>query len=238
MAWLAAGRRYFLLLLSLLPVIAISPYLNFFHFGQNLPGQMIFFDHYMLMPTFLASSLVGAVAVSSPDGWRKPLMAAVIALMLLFTVYDIYLGRFWKTTETVAKRAIAISPAMPKGYFFLGMKYLEEGRYGDAKVVLSRLMSTKQWFPTFVEAYQLLGDANAFSGEYITGAGYYSQYLAYKPGDRKTLQNLSTALIEGGRHGDAMKAVETLLSLYPGDQIGLSNKKRLNELTFSQQVNR
>ena len=90
-------------------------------------------------------------------------------------------------------------------------------------------MTTKQWFPTFAEAYQFMGDTYAFSGDYINGARFYQKYLRFKPDDQKTLQNLSTALIEGGQHVEAIKVVETLLRYFPGDQTGLRNRQRLRE---------
>lgn len=219
LAWKRRGRQLMAVLLAL---VTLAPYLQLVPLAHNLPGQIVFYDHYLLFSTvLLAVPLTGLLL--SLTARRKELLAVPAIVACCWLAYDFYLAGFWQTRETLYTRLVATSPALPKGYLFLGRTYLETERYEEAKQTLAGVFRSKQWNPTFAEVYQALGDANAFSGNYPAAEKSYRTYLTYKPDDLKSLQNLSSTLIQMGRLPEAQEVLQTLLRYYPADPIGRSN---------------
>jgi len=227
-AYILLLRRYRLFLLSMVVFLPLVPYLNIIPLGHTVKGQMVYYDHYLLFTLLLMPLLLSALLNRVSNGTWRVLCAGLAMVAMIYAGYSYYLYGFWQTRETLYRRLVDISPGLSKGYFFLGRTYLEQERYPQAIKALNGVFKTRNWQPEFVDTFQMLGDAYAFSGDYRKGIDNYRRHLQNKPSDLKSLQNLSTALIMAAEYGEAAMAVNDLLTRYPGDAIGLRNLELIN----------
>lgn len=219
---LVKKRREPLFYLALL-LVPLLPYLQLIPLAHNIKGQLVFYDHYMLFTTGLLVLPLTRYAVVLTDKRLQQLLISTVLLVIFWVGYDYRLSGYWQTRESLYRRVIDLAPSLPKGYLFLGQLYTEQGRYEEAKRMLNRVFDCKGWNPTFFSVYQSLGDAYAFSGDYPAAERQYRIYLESVPQDRKSLQNLSSTLIQMGQFAEARKTLYTLLNYYPADTVGLNN---------------
>ena len=210
----------FYLALALIPLL---PYLQLIPLAHNIKGQLVFYDHYMLFTTGLLVMPLTRYSVVMTDKRLQQLLVPTVLLIVFWVGYDYRLSVYWQTRESLYSRIIELAPSLPKGYMFLGQLYTEQGRYEEAKIMLNRVFDCKGWNPTFFSVHKTLGDAYAFSGDYLAAERQYRIYLESVPQDLKSLQNLSSALIELGHLAEARKTLYSLLSYYPADRVGLHN---------------
>lgn len=225
LGWLVLHRKWQLFYLCCLALLTLVPYANILRLRHNVSGQMVFYDHYLLFATMLAVPVLAIVLLHTQGKWRAMSVAGIISLSVAMTCYNYQLYGFWKTREALYQRIIAVTPQLPKGYLFLGKTYNEQGRYAEATAVLTKLIATKNWFPTYLEGYRELGNAYAFSGRLAEAVDVYRQHLAYQPRDRITLQNLSAALVEQQKYREALEVINAWQSHYPDDQDALHNRQ-------------
>jgi tetratricopeptide (TPR) repeat protein len=222
--YLAATRRYYPLLLLALVAIPLLPYLNIIPLQHTLQGQLVFYDHYLLLPLMTLAILLGHVQLQLPPRQGRAFLALLGVVTIICVCYDTRLYPLWKNREAQYRQIIAVSPQLPKTYLFLGDLYLEEQRYEEAQRVLTKIFTTKNWYPEFIDVYQSLGDAYAFAGEYQKGERNYRALLAVRKDARKTLQNLSSTLIAQQKYQEAGQVIDDLLRYYPDDPIGVNNR--------------
>jgi tetratricopeptide (TPR) repeat protein len=154
--------------------------------------------------------------------WRRPVIAGIAVLLILFVFQDVRLSSFWRSGESLYQRSIALAPGISRPYYFLGKIYLDKGRYAEALALFTSARAMNQPYPT-VDVYQWMGQAYASLGRYSEAAEYYRMHLAFKPDDKASLQNLSSSLIMLKRDEEARTVIQRLLSLYPADPGALAN---------------
>lgn len=222
-------RQWGALSLTLMMVLTLIPYANIIPLHHNTTGQMVFYDHYLLFAAMLCAALLTTMlSTYGRDRQQSLLLGGGIAVMVL-TGYNSHLYTFWQTRETLYRRIIQVTPNLPKGYLFLGKTLNEKGRHEEAIATLNRIFTLKNWFPTYLEAYREVGNAYAFSGQMPAAESAYRRHLEYQPRDRTTLQNLSAALIEQNKYGDAKLIILTWLTYYPEDTAARYNLQLCEE---------
>jgi tetratricopeptide (TPR) repeat protein len=227
--FLLITRRYRLLLLFVIVLLPLAPYLNIIPLGHTVNGQMVYYDHYLLFTLFLVPLILSSLFDRLTDGAWRASFVWITMIAIFYAGYSYHLYGFWQTRESLYRRIVEISPGLSKGYFFLGRTYLEQERYPQAIQMLNRVFTTRNWLPEFIDTFQMLGDAYAFSGNYRKGIENYRKHLQHKPRDLKSLQNLSTALIMAEDYREATAATNDLLAKYPGDGVGLRNLQLIKD---------
>lgn len=215
--WLIRAGRRQLAALVLLALVPLLPYSNIVPLRHNVPGQMVFYDHYLLLSIMLCAPLLTRLLLGLQERRRLGGIVAVSVLAAVFAGYDYQLYGHWKNRETLYQRVIAMAPRMPKGYLFLGKTYNEQGRYDEAIGILRQIPSLEHWFPTYLEVYRELGDAYGRSGRFAEAAGAYRSYLEYQPNDRISLQNLAASLMEQQKYREALTVILQWRGYYPDD---------------------
>lgn len=204
------------LLLALLPLVALLPYSNLIPLKHDIAGKMVFYDHYLLLSTMLLPSL--ALPLLSPhENVSRPFAAALAALLVILTVADYRLATHWRTQETLYSRMLQISPGLPKPYLFLAKMYEQKKQYQDAIRMLLPIIQKGVRDPLEVDAYLVMANAQAFSGNYPMAEKFYRTYLEYSPTNLQALQNLTATLLEMGRCRDAGEVIDQWQRAYPQD---------------------
>ncbi len=202
--------------ITLLVLVPLVPYLNIFPLGNDISGKMVFYDHYLLYTIMLIPVLTTYFLASYPSlsKWGVVLaMAGVVAL----TTYDRQLACHWQNRESLYRWVINTSPHLPKGYLFLGMTYLDEGRYAEAKQSLLQVFSKTGWEQSCPETYQLLGDTNVRLGDYRSAAWAYRAHLEYNPNNIETMERLVKTLITLHDYAQARQIIAKWLSYSPNN---------------------
>ncbi len=212
-------RLLFLLMLSLIPFL---PYLNIVPLRHIIEGNIVYYDHYLLFSVVAASALLTRCLLSISPRWQRYALVTLSIVGIFFIFYDHRLSGYWKTRESLYRHEIELAPRISRPYYFLGQTLLEKGRYDEALRLFLTAGSMNQPSPS-KDFYQWLGDAYAFSGRYPEAEWAYKMHLTLRPGDRKSLQNLSSTLIMLNRDEEAREVIRTLLSLYPNDSDARGN---------------
>jgi hypothetical protein len=230
LVFLLVKREYGAFSVSVMMLLTLLPYLNLIPLHHNTSGHMVFYDHYLLFATMLSAVLLTLIIIRFEERVLKVMVSSAIIISLALSGYNYYLFRFWSDREALYKRIIQVSPNLPKGYLFLGKALNEKERYQEAIIVLDKLFTLTNWFPTYVEAYREIGNAYAFTGQIKKAENAYRNCLNYLPRDRGSLQNLSSALIEQKKYIEGKSVILTWLSYYPDDADAKHNLRLLDQL--------
>ncbi len=227
MGYLFLRKRYKVLFLCLLAIVPFLPYSNAVPLKHVVPGNIVYYDHYLLFTMAGLSPLLTRGALSLPRRADRALLAAALLIAIVYAAVDYRLAGFWKTQAGLYERIISLSPRLARSYYFLGKDYLEKEEYGKALELFQKASSMGQTPPD--NYYTWLGNAYAFSGDYENAAKAFMEQLRVKPDEKAAMQNLSSALIMMGRHDEAAALVEKVLLIYPDDADALYNKRVIDE---------
>lgn len=227
LTYLFLKKRYKVLFLCLLALIPFFPYANAMPLKHVVPGNIVYYDHYLLFTLAAASPLMTRGALTLPGRLNKRLLVFALVLGAVYAAADYRLAGFWRTQADLYGRIIKLSPRLSRAYYFLGKDYLEKERYDKALELFQKASSMGQTPPD--NYYSWLGNAYAFSEDYERAVSAYREQLRTKPDEKAAMQNLSSALIMLKRYDEAMAVVDRLLLLYPGDASALFNKKVIEE---------
>lgn len=219
-------RGFILFMLSLIPLIAAAPYANIIPLKHDIPGKLVFYDHYLLLPLLLLPSIL-VFLVSSGISRKKVLFATGICLMLVMTPVNYGLASHWRTRETLYLRMIETSPNLPKAYLFLAKSYEEQKRYLDVIRILLPIIERND-IPVYLESYLVMANAQFNIGNLPMAERYYRRYLVAFPTHSGALQNLTAALLEMGRCDDALQVIDDWEKAYPNHPL-IEDSRRLAE---------
>lgn len=227
LAWLFIGKRHKALFLCLLAVVPFLPYTNAVPLKHVVPGNIVYYDHYLLFTMAGLAPLLTRGALSLPRSMDKALLALALITAFAYAAVDFRLAGFWQTQAGLYERIISVSPRLARSYYFLGKDYLDKEKYDRALELFRKASSMGQTPPD--NYYSWLGNAYAFSGDYENAAAAFREHLRSKPDEKAAMQNLSSALIMMGRHDEAAALVEKVLIKYPADADALYNRRVIEE---------
>jgi Flp pilus assembly protein TadD len=176
-SYLIFGWSWFLL--TLLPVI-----------GLFQVGTQAYADRYSYIPqiglliaiVWYAESRLHRFSSGSGVG-AVSLVLAVIGLSWV-TVHQI---GFWKDTETLWKRALAVSPSNWEAHRQLGSIYLQQEKFDEA---IDQFQSVVKWNPALPSPLENLGWIHQQRKEWLDAVNYYEQCLELNPGSEFAMRNL------------------------------------------------
>ena len=176
-SYLIFGWVWFLL--TLLPVI-----------GLVQVGTQAYADRYSYIPqiglliaiVWYAESRLRRLSSGSRTG-AACLVLAVIGLSWV-TVQQI---GFWKDTETLWKRALAVSPSNWEAHRQLGSIYLQQEKFDEA---IDQFQNVVKWNPALPSPLENLGWIHQQRKEWLDAVNYYEQCLDLNPGSEFAMRNL------------------------------------------------
>ena len=202
--WPSAAVGMFWFLGMLVPVI-----------GLVQVGPQAMADRYTYLPSL---GLFIAVCWFVPD-WLKSWprfhpAAGFVALLalLLCTVITRRQAAYWKSSETLFRHAVEVTPANYVAHDCLGDALAEQGRDSEARAQFAAAMRIKPNFPhTLCNMGKLLYDEKKFA----EAGDLFNRALQINPEDPETLQNLACTLAARGELDEAIVDYQRALALAP-----------------------
>ncbi len=200
--WLAVG--WFWYLGTLVPVIGIVQV-----------GIQSMADRYTYVPMLgIALAVVwGAFELAArSQGWR----AAGAVLTVLYAALCLVLTReqitFWRDSETLFRRTVAVTKNNYLAYNNLGFDFSSQGRLQEAREMYERSLAIN---PNYEEARNNLGYALAKLGRPAEAIPHYEAALRLKPTLAEAHNNLGNAFADLGRVDEAVARYRRALELNP-----------------------
>ena len=200
--WLAVGWLWYLG--TLVPVIGIVQV-----------GIQSMADRYTYVPMLgLAVAVVwGAFHLAArSEGWR----GALAILTVLYAALCLVLTReqiaFWRNSETLFRRTVAVTKNNYLAYNNLGFDFSTQGRLEEAREMYEKSLAIN---PNYEEARNNLGYALAKLGRPAEAIPHYEAAIRLKPKLAEAHNNLGNALADLGRPGEALACYQRALEINP-----------------------
>jgi tetratricopeptide (TPR) repeat protein len=211
--YLLVGWLWYLIML--LPVIGIV--------AVGLQGHA---DRYMYLPHVGLSIalvwLVGDVARSLP--YRKEILATVgCAIVILLSACAWKQTTYWRNSETLWTRALAVTTDNDVALTNLGTSLMERGQLDDALSYFQRALAIRSgsehrhYSLSLALIHDSVGNALARKGRLNDAIVHFRQSIALRPDFPDAHYNLGTALFQKGDLDDAIAEWRTTLSIHPFD---------------------
>jgi tetratricopeptide (TPR) repeat protein len=193
-------------------------------------------DRYAYVPliglTVAVAWGAGAVAERRPAA-RGPIAVAGIAVLAAWIPVTRHQIGFWKDSETLFRRAVAVTANNHLAFNNLGFTLSEQGRKGEATEMYRAALAIK---PDYADALNNLGHALAGDRKYGEAIEHYRRALRVDPGLVEAHNNLGNALSETGKLDEAIEHYRFVLEREPDHAeahnnlgIALAKKGRIDE---------
>jgi tetratricopeptide (TPR) repeat protein len=188
--WLAAGWFWFICTLA--PVI-----------GLIQVGEQVRADRYMYVPMVgLAIMLAGEALQLGSVTLRRVAAAAAVVVLAAFGLRTVAETSYWKDSESLFRRAIAVDRANYSAWFYLGNALMNvPGQQSEALLAYRYAVDFR---PDFVEARERLARALCEAGECDEGLREFERVLRERPHFATASFDMGNALTRMGRLGDAI----------------------------------
>lgn len=228
MSILAVRKNFRALFLCALVSVPFLPYSNLVPLKHGVSGNLVFYDHYLLLSVLCVPPLLVRSLAALKGRWHSLALIVMAVASILLAVHAHEVSKTWLTEESLYAHIVETSPKLQRGYLFLGRSHLKDDRFEQAAHWLQKGIEVghPQPDPAF---YQALGDAYAFSGRFDQAERNYRIHLQHSPNDVKTLQNLSSTLIMLQRYDQARLIIQQWLAVSPDDPAALMNLTLLKD---------
>jgi tetratricopeptide (TPR) repeat protein len=178
-------------------------------------GLQAMADRYTYVPSLGIFVMLAWGIHDLSSRWRgkllKPALAAALVIPLCIVLSRHQIG-YWKDSETLFRRAIAVTKDNYLAYDNLGTALTAKGKLDEAVGEYQEALRIK---PDFAEAHNNLGSCLAKKGELAEAIDQFVQALKLNPGFAEAHFNLAAALGDAGRIQDAIAQYQEAIRLKP-----------------------
>lgn len=200
--WLAVG--WFWYVGTLIPVI-----------GLVQVGDQAYADRYTYVPLIgIFVALIWSVAEWTSAGRPKAMMASLTlgALLIAGGLATHYQLRHWENSETLFRRALAVTEKNYLAHHSLAFHLATVGRTAEAQYHYEQALAI---LPTYYEAHLNLGLLLLAQGSLDAAAEHFLEALRCHPDSVEGHYNYGVILGRQGREAEAMEAFQRVLALQP-----------------------
>ena len=178
-------------------------------------GLQAMADRYTYVPSLGIFMMLAWGIHDLSSRWRgkllKPALAAALVIPLCIVLSRHQIG-YWKDSETLFRRAIAVTKDNYLAYDNLGTALTAKGKLDEAVGEYQEALRIK---PDFAEAHNNLGSCLEKKGELAEAIDQFVQALKLNPGFAEAHFNLAAALGDAGRIQDAIAQYQEAIRLTP-----------------------
>ena len=173
-------------------------------------------DRYTYLPLIGAFVLLVWGVQDLARHWCRqlPALSAAVAIIgfLAVAVTRQQLG-FWRNSETLYRRALAVTQANEFAHYNLATTLIEKGQLDEA---IPHFEEAIRVMPDFPAAHKNLGAALCMKGRVDEAIPHLEYAATHAPGDPETHSNLGNAFAMKGRFEAAIPQYEQALAISPG----------------------
>ena len=192
-------------------LILLAPVLGAVKFGTQLAA-----DRYSYLPglawSVLAAAALLELARRRPD-FSRPLALSGAALISVLWVLTSRQLSFWRDSESLYRRVLAVDPGQAMARNNLGLVFENEGRLPEALDQYHLALAAR---PRFASAHNNLGTALLRLGRLEEAETEFRAAMAGDPGLPESYNNLGLILAHRKRYDEALSMFETALRVEPG----------------------
>jgi tetratricopeptide (TPR) repeat protein len=173
-------------------------------------------DRYTYIPLIGISIMAAWAAADAMERWpraRQPLKAAAILACAGWALVTWIQTQYWKDSEALYRRAIAVTDANYLAHLNLGVDLASHGQYQEALPELDQSLAEE---PDQPHARTSLGGILFTLGRNKEAIQQLSEAIRLEPQDAEPHCNLGNALVVEGRIDEAIPELNTALRLNPG----------------------
>ena len=178
-------------------------------------GNQALADRYTYLPLIGVFLALAWAAAEAGERWHVPRFALAAAAALTAAacagLTRVQLS-FWRDSEVLFGRAIAVTENNFVAYNGLGFALLKQGRRDEALVQFERALTIR---PDFAEALNNLGTALQENGDAAGALLRFQRAVYLQPGFVPARYNLGTVLLQQGRADEAIVQLGEMLRLRP-----------------------
>jgi tetratricopeptide (TPR) repeat protein len=135
------------------------------------------------------------------------------ALLLALAVATGYQLQFWRDSETLLRRALAVTGPSGVAENNLATALMARGAYAEA---LPHILRAVELRPTDEEIVFNAGNALAGLNRDEEAKAWFEKAIGMNPRDARAYTNLGALLVRQGKFGEAIRQLETAAGLNPG----------------------
>lgn len=204
-------------------LIMIGPVLGVVRLGAEAWA-----DRYTYLPQIgLYVAMVWLVVDAIPARGRARRMgltwAAAATIAVLGAGAFVQAG-YWRDSETLWKRALAVTSENYLAEYNYGMIKIEQGHPDEGTIHLRRAVEIQ---PAYSDAHNNLGSVYLQTGRLNDAITEYEAALGLDPEDPMTQYNLGVAFLQTGRTNDAVAHFEETVTLEPNDAVAQDSLGKL-----------
>jgi len=145
---------------------------------------------------------------------REALAGVAAAALLVLSVLSFRQVGYWKSTETLFRRALEVTESNWLAHSYLGAELASQGKMDEA---VSHLGKSIRINPRYPDSLFNLGLAFQRKGMATEARSYYLAALSLEPDYFPARLNLGTLLVDEERYREAVPHLRHALRLRPGD---------------------
>lgn len=179
-----------------------------------IPIVDVIFEHRVYLPSvgFFVGLTAGAFIMADRLKKEKALKAALVLVLLAFSVMTYSRNKVWKNETSLWEDVVVKSPDKARPHSNLGYFYMEDGRLDKAEKHLQAALRLK---PDYVEALTSLGNVYLMEGRRDEALRELKTALKLNPKYTEAHINLGNLYSAEGRLDEALGEYETVLRLNP-----------------------
>lgn len=213
LVFLARKKRPFLLFGWAWFIVALAPMLGLIQ-GGLWPALA---DRFLYLPAiglFAALAFTLSGLAEERPATAKPLLAAGVLLILIFSVVSLRQVNFWKDDFTLFTRAAAVTDRNFVALNNIGFAYTRAGDLDEAEKYFRRAIEAK---PEDAIALRNLADVMLKKGATGDAIELFERSVSLNPGDPATFKKYAKALVAEKRYEEAIDKLQKAEAITPYD---------------------
>ena len=180
--------------------------------------------------SFVGAAAPSGTATAGGSGRHKVLRAGAIAILIAFCAVTYVQAGYWKNSETLFARAVAVTKRNDIAHLNLGAALLDRGAVQDALVHFREAVAID---PSNALAQNDLGRALAATGDTAGAEKAYTQALALAPSLTEAYRGLAGLKLKSGHRDEALALLQKANGMQPespaGDRIRDRRSRRAEQ---------
>lgn len=179
-----------------------------------IPIADVIFEHRLYLPSagFISAFVAGAFILADKYDDKKLVVIAILAVSLIFGVATYKRNAVWQSEVSLWEDVATKSPAKPRGYYNLGVMYMNRGEHDRA---IDSFLKSLELKPEAPDVLNNLGLAYSSKGMNDLALKSYALALSFNPNMPEAYANMGLVYEAEGNLDMAISSFEKAVAIDP-----------------------